>query len=222
METLLFATVLLVVGVVSTLFGYVLFRLLLPLMGFFTGFGIGFSGVQAVFGSNVWSYAAALITALLIGLLLAALAYFYYTFGVMVVVGSILAGWFAFFGSAIGLREEGFIVLLLSIAGAIIGGIAVLRYGIQHSLIVTVSAMFGIGAMLLSFFLLFGDVTVAQLHENGIISTIAQSVTDSWLWLFVFIGGVLFASALQRALIVHSLIGDRYMLEVEEKSKAKK
>lgn len=217
METLILSVALLIVGVVSVLFGYVLFRLLLPVMGFFVGFGVGFSGVQAVFGSNVWSYTAAIITALIFGLLFAALAYFYYTFGVMVVVGAIVAGWFAFFGQAIGLSEQGFIVFLLSVTGAIIGGIAVLRYGIQHSLIVTVSAMFGVGAVLLSLFLLFGDVTVAQLHQDGILPTMGRSIANSWLWVFVFVGGAVLGSALQRALIVHSLIGDQYILDVDEK-----
>lgn len=217
METVIFSVALLIVGVVSMLFGYVLFRLLLPIMGFFVGLSIGFSGVQAVFGSNVWSYAAAIITALIFGILFALLANFYYTFGVMVLSGSIFAGLFAFFGQAVGLSEQGFIVFLLSLTGAIIGGLVVLRYGIQHSLIVAVSAMFGVGATLLSLFLLFGDVTTAQLHQDGILPTMAQTIADSWLWLFVFIGGALFASMLQKALIVQSLIGDRYIIDVDNK-----
>lgn len=217
METLLIALLLIAVGVVSSLFGYVLFRLVLPIIGFMTGLVIGFSGVQAVFGANVWSFFAASLTAVFVGLLFALVAHFYYTIGVMVVAGSIFAGILAFFGTAIGLSEQGFIVFLLSLTGAIIGGLAVLRYGLQHSLVVTLTSLFGVAAILLSGFLLFSDVSVAQLHEQGILATMATTIGTSWIWLFVLIGGTVFASALQRYLLVNAMLeemlGDKWIIE---------
>lgn len=206
METIIVALLLVAVGVVSSLFGYVLFRLVLPFVGFITGLVIGFSGVQAVFGSNVWSYLAAAVTALIVGVLFALLAHLYYTIGVMVIAGSLFAGIFAFFGTVIGLSEEGFIVFLLSLTGAIIGGLAVLRYGLQHSLVVTITSLFGVAAILLSGFLLFTDVSVTQLHEQGILATMAATIGTSWIWLFVLVGGTVFATALQRYLLMQAML----------------
>ena len=91
--------------------------------------------VQAVTGANAFSFVAAFLTALITGLVVAALSYAYYTLGVLVIVASLLAGAFAYFGQAIGLREDGFIVGLLAITGGIIGVITVLRYGLQHDLL---------------------------------------------------------------------------------------
>ncbi len=220
METILIALLLIAVGVVSSLFGYMLFRLILPIIGFMTGLVIGFSGVQAVFGANVWSFVAASLTAVFVGLLFAFVAHLYYTIGVMVVAGSLFAGIFAFFGTAIGLSEQGFIVFLLSLTGAIIGGLAVLRYGVQHSLIVSLTSLFGVAAILLSGFLLFSDVSVAQLHEQGILATMATTIGTSWIWLFVLIGGTVFASALQRYLLVKAMLedvlGDNWTIEARE------
>ena len=217
METILVALLLIAVGVVSMFFGYALFRLVLPLIGFMTGLVIGFSGVQAVFGSNVWSLFAATLTALFVGVLFALVAHFYYTIGVMVVSGSIFAGVFAFFGTAIGLSEQGFIVFLLSLTGAIVGGLVVLRYGLQHSLIVTLTSLFGVAAILLSGFLLFTDVSVTQLHEQGILATMATTIGTSWIWLFVLIGGTVFATALQRYLLMQAMLqeylGDSWSFE---------
>jgi hypothetical protein len=221
METLITSLVLVIVGFVAAFGGYMLFRLLLPLMGFIVGFIVGFSGVQAVFGSNVWSYSAALVTALIVGLIFALVSYMYYTVGVMVVIGSIVAAAFAFFGTAVGLSEEGFIVFLLSLTGAIAGGVFVLRTGLHHSLIVSGSALFGVAAMLTGAYLLFGDLSLADLHGDGILRTMAETVSSSWLWLFVLIGGTVFATAVQHSLIARAIIDSPYMYEEPKKPRTR-
>lgn len=220
MDTIIVATILIIIGLASTLGGYLLFRLLLPFYGFIAGFGLGFSGIQALFGANVWSYTASLITAFVIGLLFAALSYFYYTIAVMVISGTIVAGAFAFLGQAVGLNENGFVIFLLSLTGAIIGGLAVLRYGLQHSLAVVFTSLFGVSALLASLFLLFGDLSISELHQNGILQSVGKTVDSSWIWLFVLLGGTLFASALQRALIVQASYDSPFI--INEKGNVKK
>jgi hypothetical protein len=219
METLVVSIMLLITGFAAAFGGYLLFRLMLPVMGFVVGFGIGFAGIQSVFGSNVWSYTAALATALVLGLMFALASHFYYTFGVMVVVGSIVSAAFAFFGQAIGLSQEGFIVFLLSLTGAIVGGVFVLRTGLQHSVVVGGSAMFGVAAMLTGFYLLFGDLTMVDLHNDGILKTISDTVVSSWLWLFAFIGGAVVAVSVQNSVIEKAILNSPYIFEEPKKTK---
>lgn len=217
METLLVGAFLVIFGLISAFAGYGLFRILLPLMGFFAGFSVGFSGVQSLFGANVWSFVASLFTALVVGLLFAALSYFYYTIGVMIVAGAMFAGALAFLGQAIGLSEDGFVMFLLALTGVIIGGILVVRYGLQHLFIVYLTAMFGIGLLLVSAYLLIGDLTVSELHETGILQTIDDTVSKSWLWLFVWLSGTVLAAAVQMAMISQAMFGDRFILEEKNK-----
>lgn len=217
METIIVGILLLAVGLASAFAGYALFRIILPFLGFFAGFSIGFAAVQGLFGANVWSFVAALLTALLIGGLLALLSYFYYTVGVMILAGSLLAGAFAYLGQAVGLSEDGFVLSLLTLTGAIIGGILVLKYGLQHGFIVYLTAMFGVGLLLIGTFLLAGGLTLGDLHEIGLVNAIRDTVSSSWLWLIVWVGGTVFAASLQAALIARAIFGDQYVIEETRK-----
>lgn len=213
LETLIVALLLLAVGAVSIFGGYVLFRLLLPVIAFVTGFGVGFSGIQALFGDNIWSYASAFITAIVVGALFAVLSYFYYTVGVMIIMASLVSGLFAFLGEAVGLNSNGLIVALLSLTGAIVGGLFVLRTGLQHSLIVTLTALFGVSAIMVGLALLVGGVSMPELYKNGVLGSIDKIIDSSWLWLFVLVGATLLASAVQRAVIVRGALGNSYTIE---------
>ena len=217
MEVFFVGVLLVVVGLMVATSGYPLFRVMLPLMGFFAGFGLGFSMVQAVTGANAFSFVAAFLTALITGLVVAALSYAYYTLGVLVIVASLLAGAFAYFGQAIGLREDGFIVGLLAITGGIIGVITVLRYGLQHDFIVAMTSMFGIGLVFVGTFLLFGDFTLNDLHKDGIMQSISNVVTSSWIWLVAWIGGTVIAMQAQVIMIARAVFGDQYVIEATKK-----
>ena len=100
------------------------------------------------------------------------------------------------------------------------GGLAVLRYGLQHSLAVVFTSLFGVSALLASLFLLFGDLSISELHQNGILQSVGKTVDSSWIWLFVLLGGTLFASALQRALIVQASYDSPFI--INEKGNVKK
>jgi predicted outer membrane lipoprotein len=201
METLLVAAVLIVFGLAAALNGYLLFRVLLPIMGFLLGYGIGFAGLQAALGTGFASTTIAVLVGLFVGAVLAALSYFYFTIAVTVFGASIVAGAFAFLGQAIGLREEGFLVFLLALSGAIIGGLVVLRAALQDRLVVYLSAFLGVGLVLVGVMLGAGDLTMAELNEAGILATIRDTVDTSFIWLFAWIGGSLMASLVQFAII---------------------
>jgi len=217
MDVFLVGTLLILIGLVIAFAGYPLFRILLPVMGFFAGFGLGFSMIQAVAGSNVLSFAVALLTAIVTGIVIAALSYAYYTVGILLVAASLMAGVFAYLGQAVGLRENGFVVGLLSITGAIIGIMTVLKYGLHHDFIVVISSMFGVGMIFVGVFLMFGDYNLADLSRNGISQSIGSLVTSSWLWLIAWIGGVVIALQAQMIMIARAVFGDQFVIEETKK-----
>jgi hypothetical protein len=206
METLLVAALLIIVGIVATLNGYQMFRILLPIMGFLVGYGIGFSGLQAFLGAGVASTTVAILTGVLMGLLLTAISYFYFTLAVVVFGASLVASIFTFLGQAIGLRENGFIVLMLGIAGAIIGAGIVLRHGLQNSLVMYVSAGLGTGLILIGVLLGVGDLSMAELNRTGILTTIGSTVDQSFVWLLVWVGGTIIGANSQRSIMNSNLV----------------
>src|SRR5437764_11392260 len=71
----------LLVGLLGAVFcfvGYRFFRILIAIWGFFAGFELGAAGAAALFGSNFLGTATGWIFGLVVGLVLAVLAYFFY------------------------------------------------------------------------------------------------------------------------------------------------
>lgn len=206
METLLVAAILIIVGIVATLNGYQLFRILLPIMGFLVGYGIGFGGIQAILGAGVVSTTVAVLTGVLVGVLISAISYFYFTIAVIIFGASLVAGLFTFLGQAIGLRENGFITFLLGVAGAIVGASVVIRHGLQNTLIMYVSAGLGTGLILIGILMGAGDLTMAELNRTGILATIASTVDQSFVWFLAWVGGTILGANSQRSILNSQII----------------
>lgn len=222
METIIVVVGLLVVGLAAAFSGYPLFRILLPILGFLTGFSLAFSAIQGAFGPGVWSALVAIIPALVLGLILAAISYLYFAIGVIILGASLVAAAFAYIGQAVGLREDGFLVLLLTIAGAIIGGIVVATKGLQDDLVIYVTAIAGTGLVLLAVFLTFGNVSLSDLYNNGILRSIGSAVDSSWIWLFAWIGGAAVAVSAQRRVIAEAYFGSQFSVPEDKIKKNKK
>lgn len=87
-----------------------------------------------------------------------------------------------------------------------------LRYGLQHDLIVAMTAMFGVG-MIFAAFLLFGDFTLNDLHKDGIMQSISNVVTSSWIWLVAWDRRTVDRNASTGDLrMARAVFGDQYVI----------
>ena len=104
------AAALVVLGAAVALLGERAFRIILPIIGFIAGILIGYSGVQAVFGIGIISFPLAIITALLVGAIIAALSYLYFDLAIILLVAAITAYGAMYLGIALGLSKNSFLV----------------------------------------------------------------------------------------------------------------
>jgi hypothetical protein len=88
---ILFAFASLAVGLLCATLGARLAKTLLPLFGFFAGIMVGFTGVQAVFGTGVLSTTMAVFVSFVVGLLLALLSYLFFDLAVSLLMGLVVA-----------------------------------------------------------------------------------------------------------------------------------
>lgn len=197
---LLTATMLIALGVLSSLLGLKLFKILLPLLGLVSGIMVGFAGVQGVFGSGTLSTTMAVFVSFVVGLLLAVLSYVFFELAVIVFVALIGASAFSYMGVALGLREEGFLVFMLALAGAIIGSTVAARYGVGAQLVVAITSMLGVAWILAGFMLVVGKVSLDEIAATSVAATMLRIVDQSFLWFFVWFGGSLAAMQVQNRL----------------------
>lgn len=215
------ATLLLAFGLVTSLMGLKLFKVLLPLLGLVSGFLIGFVGVQAVFGTGRLSSAMAIIVALTVGVVLSILSFLFFEVAMVIFAALVGASALSYLGVALGLNQDGFVVFLLGLAGAILGFIAAQRYAVGAQLVVVLSSLIGVAYVLVSLMLVAGTVSLDELHNSGVVATLLRVVDQSFLWFFVWLGGSLIAIQAQYRLALIDALSNAFAYE-EHRANARK
>lgn len=212
----IFALLLLMVGVAVALLGFKLFRILLPLVGFFAGTVIGFTGIQGIFGSGAISTTIAVFSALAVGALLAVLSYLFFGIAVVVLFGLVCSAALSYLGIALGLNENGFVVFMLGVAGFILGAMYALATPSSAGIVITLTSLLGVALVLAGVFLVVGTVTLDELNNNGIVASVLRVVDQSLLWLLVWFGGSLLAMRLQAISIASEVMSNQFQYEVKK------
>lgn len=204
------ALLLTAVGLLSSLLGLKLFRIILPIVGFISGCMVGFGGFQGVFGTGVVSTTVAVLVALMIGLIFALLAFVLFELAIKILGIVIGASVMSFLGVAIGLDKNGFIVFMLAVAGAILAAILINARTMSLQVVVAVTSLAGVAYILTGIMLVAGKVSLADLGDTGIIPTLLKVVDQSFLWLFVWLGGSILAMQVQYRLAVLEVMNDSF------------
>jgi hypothetical protein len=180
----------------------------LPIAGFVAGLMVGFTGVQGIFGTGVVSITIAVVMALIVGAIMAILSFVF--FDLAVVILTMMLGWslLSYLGVAIGLGDNGFILFLLGLAGAIFGLIIATSGPFSTSLVVVVTSMIGVTFVLAGVLLLVGSITLDDLNEIGIIRSTLNVVDNAFLWFIVWIGATAFAVVSQTKTLSMEVMDD--------------
>jgi hypothetical protein len=179
-------------GLALAFAGYRLFLVLLPIWGFFFGFGLGAQSIQALFGGAFLATITSWVVGFIVAVVFAALAYLFYIAAVAIVSFSL--GYSATIGvlTAIGLPlAGGFIAWLIAVVVGVALAFVVLRFNIQKFVIELATAFLGAGAIVGVFVLLFGG-PAAQILENPVKFVLNNS--PFWAIVFIVLGIVAFAA----------------------------
>ncbi len=211
------ATGLILLGGISALLGVKVFRLLLPLIGFVSGVMVGFGGVQAVFGTGVISTTIAVVMAVVVGAIMAMLSFMFYEIAIMILSVMIGASFMTYLGIAVGLENAGFILFLLGLSGAIFGFLIAAGSNLSVSFVLVGTAMWGVASVLAGVLLLVGALSLDDLSNGGIVPAVVETVDQSFLWLFVWIGGTVVAMQIQSMALVQEFMDNQYEYTVSKK-----
>lgn len=206
----LVAILLLITGLLVGLLGHKLFRLFMPLLGLVGGAAVGFVGFQGVFGTGAVSTTVAVFVAIIVGLILALLSFVFFEIALTVYMALLGASAFSYLGIALGLSENGFVLFLLTVAGFVLGLSIAGSKGFSSSMVMTITALAGTALVLASVFLIVGNVSLTQLHEQGIVRSVLGVVDQSFLWLFVWLAGSLIAVHIQRMTLLQEILDNKY------------
>lgn len=214
---LILSTLLIAVGVVVALMGVKLFRLLLPIIGLVTGTMAGFIGIQAVFGTGIVATTVAIVMAVLVGVLLAVLSFAFFDLAIIIYIAMLGAALFAYLGVALGLQHDGFLVFLLGLAGAVLAAMWAARGTVSLQIVMAFTSFIGVAYVLAGLFLVFGNLSIDDLNQNGVAGSIVRVVDQSFLWMFVWLGASLVAWQLQARSLFDEFVTDTFEYKAVKK-----
>jgi hypothetical protein len=182
-QDFLIGALVLIIGALFCFVGYRFFRILIVIWGFFAGFNLGTAAMTALFNQAFIATTTGIILGIVIGLVFAALAYFFYYFAVVLLGAS--AGYDLGSGliGAIGLNNPGFISVIVGVALAVVFALVILLFNLPKLLIIVFTALGGAVAILAGLLILVGQVKVVNLQFGDA----AALVRASWFWSIVAI-----------------------------------
>jgi hypothetical protein len=169
-------------GLVVCFGGYRLFLALLPIWGFFFGFALGATSLQALFGIGFLATVTSWIVGFLVGAVFALLSYMFYAFAVAMIAGSLGYALGAGFMNLIGI-DWNWLVWLVGIVVAIVAIGVTFLFNIQKYVIVTATAIGGAGMIVITLMFGYIGMTLARFFENPI----QLALQDSPLWAIFFL-----------------------------------
>jgi hypothetical protein len=185
-------------GSVLAFAGYRFFLVLLPIWGFFFGFGLGAQTVQALFGEGFLSTVSSWLVGFVVALIFAVCSYLFYFFAVALIGASLGYALGVGLMQAIGFNLE-FLTWLVGIIAGLAFGAAVLLLNIQKWVIIIATALLGAGVIVGTFLFLFGDLPPEQLVLNPVRLVLQTSPLWALLFLLVAVlGGVAQAASTRR------------------------
>ena len=182
LETICVSLFALMLGAVICFGGYRLFLVLLPIWGFFFGFFLGASGLQALFGVGFLATVTSWVVGFFLGLTFAVLSYLFYIAAVALLAGSLGYALGAGFMHLIGI-DLGVLVFIVGLAlGIVVAGVT-LFFNIQKYVIIIATAVAG-AAMVIGTFMMGGaKLTLLKLVENPV----RTMFDDSPIWFIIFL-----------------------------------
>src|SRR5215203_1422686 len=178
-EGILVGLLAIVIGAAWAFYGLKLFTILLPIWAFFFGLITGAQWAQDVFGQGFFSSVLSWGIALIFGLVLAAISYFWYYAAIVILAGAagyaLGIGFFEFFGFGTG--------VIAIVVGLIVGALfAIGTYllGVPVLLVMVFSAFSGVAAIVNGVLILFGQIKLetvdvgifGSLLHQGLIGTV--------------------------------------------------
>jgi hypothetical protein len=183
LSVILIGLLALILGLTFCFGGYRFFIVLMPIFGFFAGFGLGADVINTLFGAGFLATLVSWAAGLVVGLLFAGLSYAFYNAAVML-LGGLVGYWLgASLMILLGFAPGGFLVFTVGLVVGIIFSLATLILGMPKYLLIFLTAFGGASTVISGVLLLLGRVPLEALN-NGAVAAI---VRGSFLWLFVWL-----------------------------------
>lgn len=190
-EPILIGLIGLVIGLILCFAGYRFFRVIIALWGLVTGFLLGSQLTNAYGGAESLNGALPWLVGIVLGIILALLAYTLYKIAVAILGAGVGYSIGAAIVVSLGYGNQQNAVLIGGLILAVIFALVILYFHLVKLLLIVNTALGGAGSILTGALLLLGVVQVQDLNTGLIGSFIQRSLAWSLAWLVLAVIGIL-------------------------------
>jgi hypothetical protein len=171
------------IGLLACLAGYAVFRVVLPILGFFVGLGLGAQLAASLFGEPYLGSVLSWVIAIVVGLVVATIAFVWWYVSVAITIGGL--GYAIGYGGAVGLGVADATVLVIAgIVVAVVFALIALLLRVPIFIVIVVTAFWGASALIGGVLILMNKIEPVDLR-NGSVDVV---IHNSPLWLAVWLG----------------------------------
>jgi hypothetical protein len=177
------------VGLMACLAGYVVFRIVLPMLGFLVGLGLGAQLAASLFDQPYLDTPLSWILAVAVGVLVATIAFAWWYVSVALTIAGL--GYAIGYGAAIGLGLTVSGSVTAGVILAVVFALAALLLRVPIGVVIVVTSFWGSSALIGGVLILMDRIAPRQLRNGTVDVVIAESALLLAIWVAVGIVGVL-------------------------------
>ena len=177
------------VGILACFAGYRVFRIVLPLLGFIVGLGVGAQLAETVLGEPYLDSLTSWLVAIVVGLVFATVAFVWWYLSVALTIAGL--GYAIGFGGATGAGADVSTATIAGIVVAVVFAVAAIVLRIPAAIVIGMSSFWGASAIVGGALVLLDRIAVADLRNGSIDVVIGQSTLLLGIWLGLAILGIL-------------------------------
>ncbi|HYN65097.1 MAG TPA: DUF4203 domain-containing protein [Candidatus Limnocylindrales bacterium] len=178
-----------VVGLLACLAGYAVFRIVLPILGFVVGMGLGAQLAATIFDQPYLDTPLSWILAIVVGVVVASIAFAWWYISVALTIAGL--GYAIGYGAAIGLGLTVTGAVIAGVALAVMFALAAIILRVPIGVVIVVTAFWGSSALLGGVLILLDRIEPRQLRNGTLDVVIAESALLLAVWVALGILGVL-------------------------------
>jgi hypothetical protein len=180
-EDVIFALLVILAGGLFCFFGYLAFRIIIPIWGAVVGFSLGAGLIAAATDEGFLRTGLAWIVAIGLALLFALLAYLFYWVAVVLAMGSIGFALGTALMGALGVDWNWVVILVGVLAGTVLAVLAIVA-DLPMVLLVLLSALAGASAVTAGLMVLTGAIETEDFTDEAV----TARADDDWWWYVVY------------------------------------
>ena len=179
-------------GVIVCFGGYRFFLVLLPIWGFFFGFGLGAQAVQALLGEAFFGTVTSWVVGFVVAVIFAVLSYLFYIVGVALIAGGLGYGLTVALLGAIGF-SFGFVTWILAVIVGVVFAVVTLMFNIQKYVIIIATGLGGAALAVGTLLLGVDGMAMTEVSEDPV----RTMLSGSPFWSIIFLALAIFGIVIQ-------------------------